>query len=397
MTITHRAGGIPYWSISGFYFFYFGILGTLVPYWNLYLKKAGFSPLEIGLLTGGTLVARVAAPYLAGWLADRTGRTMAVIRSACAFTALTFSGMFLSDSLWWIAGVTFFYNFFWSCCLSQFEANTLAHLGDNTQRYGRIRIWGSIGFIVLVIGVGRVLEQDLFLLLPILLILMLTNFLVSLAVPQAQRNSSITGKKVGMPNPAFLGVGRRMGVFFLICALMQASHGPYYTFFSIYLEDRGYSRSLVGELWAVGVLAEILIFMVMPALLRRFGVRSLVYFSLCAAIARWLLIGMLVDKVLVVLLTQVLHAATFAIFHGCSMELVNAAFPAHFRGRGQALYSSLGFGVGGALGGLAAGLLWGWAGPLLTFGLSSGVAGLALILATRLSFDEIPSAKQQQS
>lgn len=385
----HRSGGAPYGSISAFYFTYFGILGVLIPYWNLYLEAAGFAALHIGLLTGATQVARVVSPYLAGWLVDHGGRTMVVIRTACALAALAFGGLFLADSLWWIAVVTVFYNFFWSCCLSQFEANTLLHLKENTHLYSRLRLSGSVGFIVLVAGVGMVLEQDLSLLLPILLGLMVTTFAISLWVPEADQ-----------PNPRREGPGeavssRGIGLFFLVCALMQASHGPYYTFFSIYLESEGYSRGLVGELWALGVLAEILVFLIIPALLRRFGVKRLLLFSLAAAALRWMLIGALVQSLLVLLFVQLLHAATFALFHGCAMVLMNDMFSPRFRGRGLALYSSLGFGVGGAVGGLAAGMLWDTTGPMITFGLGSGLAGLALIIAARLPLLGLRAPEQQ--
>lgn len=386
----HRFGGAPYGSISAFYFTYFGILGVLIPYWNLYLEAVGFAALHIGLLTGATQVARVVSPYLAGWLVDHGGRTMVVIRVACGLAALAFAGLFLADSLWWIAVVTVSYNFFWSCCLSQFEANTLLHLQENTHLYSRLRLSGSVGFIVLVAGVGVVLEQDLALLLPILLGLMVTTFAISLWVPEAARPRSDQEDSRGLPVSS-----RGIGLFFLVCALMQASHGPYYTFFSIYLENEGYGRGLVGGLWALGVLSEVLVFLIMPALLARFGVRRLMLFSLAAAALRWMLIGALVQSLSVLLFVQLLHAATFALFHGCAMVMMNDMFPPRFRGRGLALYSSLGFGVGGAVGGLAAGMLWDMTGPVATFGFGSGLAGLALLLAARLPLLGLRAPEQQ--
>ena len=149
--------------------------------------------------------------------------------------------------------------------------------------------------------------------------------------------------------------------------LMQASHGPYYTFYTIYMEEHGYSRSLIGGLWSLGVVAEVGVFMLMNRLIPSFGLKALLLFSLFAASIRWVLIGQFPDLVSVIVIAQLLHAASFGIYHASAIHLVNKFFTGTNQGRGQALYSSMSFGAGGAVGALLSGMLWQYAGGQLVF------------------------------
>jgi PPP family 3-phenylpropionic acid transporter len=169
--------------------------------------------------------------------------------------------------------------------------------------------------------------------------------------------------------------------FFFACFMMQASHGAYYAFYSIYLEVNGYSKTLIGGLWALGVIFEVLVFLIMHHLLHRFGVRRVLIASLILAVIRWLLIGGFPDQLWILVLAQTLHAATFGTFHASSIHLVHHYFTGHFQGRGQALYSSLSYGGGGALGTLLSGYLWSDAGPGVTFVIASFGALLGTVAA----------------
>ncbi len=165
-----------------------------------------------------------------------------------------------------------------------------------------------------------------------------------------------------------------------VCFLVQASHGPYYAFFSIYLEEYGYSTALIGQLWALGVLAEIGVFLVMPVLLPRFGARRLLLTAVSLTTVRWLLIAGFAGRLPVVVFAQTLHAASFGLYHAVAIYMVHRLFTGAHQGRGQALYSSISFGAGGALGSLVSGYLWTGMGAQSMYLLAAGVSLAALVV-----------------
>jgi PPP family 3-phenylpropionic acid transporter len=166
------------------------------------------------------------------------------------------------------------------------------------------------------------------------------------------------------------------------CALMAVAHGPYYAFFSIHVVEHGYSKGLTGWLWALGVICEIAIFWWLPRLYSAFTLRNILIGSFALAAARFLLIGWAVDSLALLLLAQALHAASFGSFHAAAIGIVHQLFRGRHQARGQAIYGSLTFGVGGTIGSIASGYLWDHAGPPLTFTAASAcaLAGMLLIV-----------------
>ena len=370
-------GGL-YWRLSAFYFFYFASLGALVPYWSLYLRQRGFDAPVIGEFMAVLMGTKIVAPYVWGWIADHSGRRVAIVRLGAWLAALAFTGVFVPGGRGWLLGVMALFSFFWNASLPQFEATTLNHLGPRAQDYSRVRLWGSIGFILTVAGLGGLLDRfSVGLLLPVLLGLFVAIGVSSLGVPEGEGALSL---QADQPLRVLLRQ-RTVAALLLVCLLNQASHGPYYAFFTLYMEDQGYSRGLIGLLWALGVVAEILVFLFIPRLLPRWGPRPLLLGSLVLTVVRWVLLGGFPALTAAVLLAQVLHAASFGVYHAVAIHLIHRLFRGRNQGRGQALYSSLSFGVGGALGSLAAGQLWGvvgghWAffAAALTSALAVGVA-----------------------
>ena len=371
---------VPYWRLSGFYLFYYATLGAFVPYWSLYLAGLGYAPAAIGQLMALMMMTRVVAPNVWAWIADHTGRRMRIVQWGSLAAALVFSGVFFGQSFWWLALVVAGFSFFWNASLPQVEVTTFNHLGEQAHRYGGIRLWGSIGFIATVAGLGPLLDRFGTGLLPsVLMVLFSAIWLSSLWVPERGLAPSPQG------HVPLREVLRQPHVVALlaVCFLMQASHGPYYTFYSIYLQDHGYTRSLIGQLWALGVIAEIGVFVVMPRLVPWFGLRALLLCSLLLAAVRWLLIGYFVDKPAILIAAQVLHAATFGVYHGAAIQLIHRYFRGRHQGRGQALYSSLSFGAGGAVGALYSGYTWDLGGGVVTFGVAAAVSGGAFLFAWR--------------
>ena len=370
----------PYWRLSGFYLFYFASLGALLPYWSVYLKSLSFSPREIGELMAILMATKIVSPNIWAWIADHTGKRMMIVRLGSLLSVLAFTGILLGSSYWWIALVMVTFSFFWNATLPQFEANTFTYLGEHSHRYSSIRLWGSIGFVVAAVALGSVLEQYGTGQLPIILVgLFASIWLMSLLVPER------AAAHMSLEHEPLITVLKRPEVFSLIIVvfLMQASHGPYYTFYTIYMEDHHYERSLVGQLWALGVIAEVIVFLFMYKIVPRFGLRFMLISSLILAAVRWLLIGWFVDYIVVMIIAQLLHAATFGIYHAAAIQLFNKYFTGRHQGRGQALYSSMSFGLGGAVGALISGYTWETVGAGISFTIAAGLSVIAGFVAWR--------------
>ena len=171
--------------------------------------------------------------------------------------------------------------------------------------------------------------------------------------------------------------------FLLVCFLMLVSHGPYYTFYSIYLEIHGYSRGMIGLLWAIGVMAEVIVFLLIHRILLTVDLRRLLLITFALTAARWVLIGYFIDNLSVLFFAQLFHAFSFGVFHAVSISLVHRFFIGRHQGRGQALYASLSFGAGGAVGSLLSGLLWDQIAHAALFTLAAIVAGVAWVVVWR--------------
>lgn len=366
-----------YWRLSSFYFFYFATIGTLIPYWGLYLQAQGYSVQQIAVVIAVIMSTKVISPYLWGWIADRTGRRMRIIRIASFLSLVIYFGIFISLDYHWVIFVMLLFSFFWNANLPQFEAVTLRHLNKNTQRYSAIRLWGSVGFVLLVIGLGVAFDEYGIEVFPIVFsLLLLCIWVCSFLVPDKEKVLG-GGSEVSLRS---ILCQRQVLLFLFVCFLLQVSHGPYYAFYSIYLEQHDYSRVLIGQLWALGVIAEIIIFLVMSQLLNRWGIKLLLVVSLLLTAIRWLMIGYFVDSLPLLIVAQCFHAASFGVFHAVAIHLVHHFFPDSVQGRGQALYSSLSFGLGGAVGALYSGFSWESLGSTATFQIAAISAFVAMLL-----------------
>ena len=382
---------LPYWRLSGYYFFYFAFIGAFSPYFGLYLQSLSFSAWDIGLLMSQMQLMRLCAPYLWGVLADRLAQRVSVVRLAAVLSLIAFSAFFLVKSFPAMLVAMALLAFFWSAALPLVETVTFDHLRDQPGRYSRIRLWGSVGFIVAVMGTGALLDG---LHLPSLLWVIvgtLTGILIyALAVPEAPAHASAD---------EHLPVGdivrqTRVRALFAACFMMSAAHGALYVFYSIHLADHQYSKFLVGCLWSLGVLAEIIVFFFMSDLLRQFGLRAILLLSFAAATVRFLMIGWGVDWLLVIVLAQLLHGLTFGAYHAAAIAAINRWFPGRCQARGQALYSSVSFGAGGLVGGLLSGWTWERLGAAPTYALSSVFALVGLLFVAqwvrRSDLDDVP-------
>lgn len=371
-----------YWQFAGFYFFYFGYLGAFAPFFSLYLDALGYGAALIGAFLAVPQVMRIFASHLWGYLADRTQRRVQVSFVTGVLGTLAFLGVFAGSDIAWLFVCIALWSFFWSAALPLMETACLDYLGSHAGDYGRIRLWGSIGFIAAVIGGGYLLDvAGTTILLWIIAAAMAGTLVCLFQVPEVHHDGS---RERVEPIARVL---KRPQVIALIaaCFFMVVSHGPYYTFFSIHLVNHGYSKTEVGWLWAIGVIAEIVVFACLPWLYRMCTVRGLLLLSFALAAVRFALIGWFADVLIALLVAQVMHAATFGTFHSAALASVHRWFQGQNKARGQAVYSSLSFGLGGTLGGLASGAAWEQLGGAFTFGAAAGcaLAGLVLLVTVK--------------
>lgn len=383
----------PYWRLSSFYLFYYACLGAWIPFWPLYIKELGYGAVVIGITSVVFNSTRVLAPNLWGYLSDRTGKRLRIIRYGCFLGFIAILGMLFGTEVWWLTLVLFLFSFFWSAVLPQFEVLTLSYLGDGRHHlYGKIRLWGSIGFIGSVAGLGVAFDWVSIRWFPwVICATLLMLWLSSLVVPATEAEvqpDSVNGLtfKQMLQQPSVWG--------FLLCVMLsQVAFGPYYNFFSIYMDSLGYSKTLIGILWNIGIVAEILVFLAMRQLFERFGIRQLVLFSLAMTILRWLVVGTSAENIWVLALSQILHAFSFGTFHAAMVEQIRRIFPSHQHGKGQALFNSVGYGVGSVLGAALSGLFWDQWGAWL-FIAAAGIAAVAMVAVYFTGFGTRFSVKQ---
>lgn len=380
MSFDHKKN--YHWRIAGFYFFYFAFVGMFAPYWSLYLKSLRFDAVEISILLSVQPVMRMIAPNVWGWLADRTGRRLLVVQLAALCGALFYTGVFFTTGFYGMMLVLVLMGFFWSASMPLVEATTLTYLGKNAAHYGRIRSWGSLGFITSVLGLGYAFDYiAIHWLLWAGLFIMLGILFFSRQIPSTEAQAHHTDSQP----IASIMLQPQVLTLFVACFLMAVAHGPYYTFYSIHLVEHGYAKSAVGWLWALGVICEIGVFSLMPWLMRRHALPQILMVSFAAAVLRFMLIGWGVGSLPLLLLAQVLHAATFGSFHATAVALIHHFFRGRHQSRGQALFGSLTYGAGTMVGGLLSGQLWQNFGAAATYSMSA-VAALTglLLLAVKL-------------
>jgi PPP family 3-phenylpropionic acid transporter len=359
--------------LSAFYFAHFFHGGGFVAYFPLYLAWRGFGALEIAWILALPQIARTFAPAAWGWIADRGGARRGVVVFSCAAAAGGFLALPFVESFAGVAVVIGAASLLSAGALPLVEAITLGALAGQPGRYGPIRLWGSVGFIGAVLGGGAWLDVQPVRLLPwALLAFALVALGAALSLPPQRVHAHSDGAKLQLTRAVrvLLGAG--------FC--MALAHGTLYAFLTLHLERAGHSSTMIGVLWTLGVLAEIAVFLCLPALFRRYSLSQILFASFACAVIRFLALAWFPGELWLVLVAQLLHAATFGAFHAASVAAVHRVFPEAAQARGQTLFSSLSYGAGGAAGMLGAGWLWDAAGPGFAFSLSAlaGLAGLLL-------------------
>ncbi len=358
--------------ISSQYFLYFGVLGIFLPYFNLYCYQIGFSGFQIGVLSALRSITLALFPLLWGTLADRF-HIRRPIYIFCNFISTAIWALFLFTTEFWpMLAITVLYGIFYAPIISFLEAVTMEALGSEKKNYGRIRVWGSVSFIAMVLVLGRVIDLWT---VNIILVLILAGSLllstISVHIPGIEtRNgrrhpSAETGSLLRMPV-----------VVFLICAfLMLVSHGAYYGFFSIHLDTLGYGSTFIGIAWALASSAEILVMVQSQKIFSRFSLQNVLFFSFMAAALRWLIL-FAAQSPAVILASQILHAITYGTFHMASILYMDRLAPEQAKTLGQAVNNAITYGFGLMVGFFVSGYLYEKAGSFDLF-LASALVALA--------------------
>jgi PPP family 3-phenylpropionic acid transporter len=370
--------------LSAFYFVYFALLGVLAPYLGLYLSARDFDAAEIAQLVALMMATKVIAPNVWGALADRFQVHLLLVRLGAGMTLFGYVLFLLADGFWRFALAIVFFTFFWNAILAQFEVITLFSLGERRDRYSRIRLWGSVGFIVSVGGFGFLLERFGIAWFPWLTLAIIATIMLASAAALPQPRLPPEDVRAGAQFWRICA-DPRVWMFFVVCFLLQLSHGPYYTYFSLFLASLGYGESMIGALWSLGVLAEVILFVYMHRWFEYSNLRSIMLIALSLTALRWLLIALAAETLPVLLVAQCLHALSFGAMHAASIRYVHRSFAPRYHGRAQALYSSVGFGAGGACGALLSGAIHSGTGSYAwSFGVGFVVALLCIAFTLRI-------------
>lgn len=360
---------------SNSYFWYFAVLGLVVPFMGVFLDGRGFSSKEIGEIVAMFTLTRILGPGVWASLADKTGKLVEIVRFGAALAVISFVVVFGINGYWSVAIILSLFTLFWSAILPQLEVMTLSAIKRSPKIYSRIRLWGSIGFIFASVLGGKAVElygSEVFavLLTSVLVALLFSTFFL--------RQRSIKSKSQ-IVDSGFLSKVNSIGfVLFMLSGLMlQISFGPFYGFYALFLQDLGYGGGAIGLLISVGVLAEIAIFFWAGKILVSIPFYSVMLMCFGFTALRWFVTGNFGDSLTLLVLSQCLHALSFGLYHCASIQFIQRYFNVNQQSRGQAIYNSGVYGIGGAIGAYLAGLLWqDGQGAVVTFDLAA-IAALA--------------------
>ncbi|MCL1887005.1 MAG: MFS transporter [Betaproteobacteria bacterium] len=372
-----RSNSWPEQSFNfGYFFFcYYSFVGVFPTYVPLFFAHRGISAIEVGVLMSLMQAMRIIGPNLWGWVADVTQKRSQVLQFTAIFALITFLSLFFGETFFQFALIMIAINLFTSAQGPLSDAIMLAEMRGNLTRYGQLRLWGSVGYIVMVSAVGFFLDRFGIDWMPWIgaLILALV-FAVSLRIHDT---ASIPLHK---DKTSVLAVLRRREVmaFMISACFMLAAHSALYAFYSLYLAQLGYSSMTIGFMWAFGAIAEIIFFIYQAPIFNRFGLKTVMVVSLLLTIVRFILIGVGAESLVILLIAQWLHAATFGAHHSASIITMQRWFAGPLQARGQAAFISVSYGIGGTFGGLFLSLIWGKWGAQTVYLFAAGFALLAL-------------------
>lgn len=363
--------------LSSSYFFYFALLGLISPYLAIFLDGQGFNSRQVGEILAIMTATKIVAPSLWATFADKSARPLFIIRLGALLALVSFSLLYWFSQYWPITFSLALFTLFWTAILPQLEVHTLNSTKQSSKIYARVRLWGSLGFIALAILAGEAISRLGYQVFTSLGVIILIGLFISTLLLTPKKGGTSNKSKAKAPEPIVNKlIDRRFVSFFIAGLLLQISFAPYYGFFALFLRDFAYSGVAVGLFIALGAVAEIVAFIYMGSLFKRFSLNSLLVFSVAITALRWFLMPVVADSGLWLAINQLSHAASFAIYHSASMKFISSHFTKSQQSRGQGVYLGGVYGVGGAVGAYITGILWlGGAGATNAF-IMAGISAL---------------------
>lgn len=365
--VTPHAGNAQLWPFAALSASYFAHLGFFSPYLSLWLKDIGLSIAVISVLASLQSATRLFAPYGWGWLSDRTGQRVKLLRySALAGLVSSACLSWAQPSVVWISVVLVVMLLHSSAMMPMSEA-AMAQMvsqggGFDAKRYGRVRLWGSVGFLVTVLAAGWWFERYGMAQFPLWSVVTMAALMLSTwCLPDTPEKPVAAHERV-----AIWPILQQRAVRWLFVSvfLHVLAHMGIYIYLSLYLDALGYSKTTIGMLWAVSVVVEIAWFYSQGRWLPRLSLSAWLVVTAAVTALRMGMTATGASVWVIALLAQALHAITFAAHHTACIALLSHHFAGAARGRGQALYTVIGYGLPGVIGGLAGGYLtsrWGLA------------------------------------
>lgn len=345
--------------LSSSYFFYFALLGLISPYLAIFLDGQGFNSRQVGEILAIMTATKIVAPSLWATFADKSARPLFIIRLGALLALVSFSLLYWFSHYWPVTFCLALFTLFWTAILPQLEVHTLNSTKQSSKIYARIRLWGSLGFIVLAVVAGEAISRLGYQVFTSLGVIILAGLFISTLLLTPRKGLKLNKGKAKVSEPIVNKlIDGRFISFFIAGLLLQVSFAPYYGFFALFLRDFDYSGVSVGLFIALGAVAEIVAFIYMGSLFKRFSLNSLLVFSLAITALRWFLMPVVADSVLWLAINQLSHAASFAIYHSASMKFISSHFTKSQQSRGQGVYLGGVYGVGGAVGAYITGILW---------------------------------------
>ncbi|MDH4396459.1 MAG: MFS transporter [Limnobacter sp.] len=386
--------------IGFFYAAYFAFVGLYSPFLGPYLKSIGHGLDVIALALGLMQIMRVFGPLAWGWVADVSGRRVLLMRVAVGFGLLMSVITFLNDrSTSHLIVCLVLLNLSISGLIPMSDVQAMDVCKGDAGAYGRVRLFGSLGFILAVLGFGFWADHLGFTAFPVWVFVCLglawgSTWCLREAVHQQDSSPGKPSQKQGSVKDTLrLLLPSDLRLFWLASFFMVLAHGVFYSFFSLYLIEFEYSESAIGGLWALGVMLEVAFFALQTRIFAYFDKRVWLLISYAACAVRFAVVAMFPETFWIIALSQCAHALTFAAHHTATITWLRERVPIHLQGRAQAMYATIAYGVGGTSGTFLGRWAWDYVSPSFAF----WVAALAGLFASMLGYRLIQQGEPELS
>lgn len=385
--MQNRIRRIEALRLTGFYFAYTAGLGLFTPYWGLYLVSLKYTPLQIGIIMALPQLGCIIGPGVAGAIADKRGKRADILRILSVTSIIIFAISLFNQAFLWQFICLFLVFIAWTAVAPLLDATILDFLHGEAHNYGKIRVGGTAGFVLVTVLGGYLTHRAGITVLPWFALCTLSVMALSSFVVKDYKSSQHREMK-----GSFFAASNKSEIIalYLSCFFIVLAHGIYNAFYSIHLLTHGYNKMMIAIMWMISSVSELLLFILSSYFIARFSLKVMYKFCFLAAATRFTMIGWFADIFWLIALLQFLHAFTFGMHHAACMAYLDNFYPRHLLSRAQALYVGLAYGVGAALGGVIAGALWTVIEHAWIFTLGGGLALLGFLVALRL-----PRIRQQ--